>query len=83
MINLRIQEELFRNSQMEKGWLRIYFSDKPHLVEIAKAILEDNNIESVIVDKRDSSYITIGELELYVKDSDIVLAKFLISKSEL
>jgi hypothetical protein len=68
---------------MEKGWQRIYFSDKPHLIEIAKAILKDNQIESVIVDKRDSSYITIGEMELYVKDSDIILAKFLLERNNL
>ena len=68
---------------MKKGWLRVYFSDKPHLVEIAKAILEGNHIESVVVDKRDSSYVTIGEVELYVKDEDMVLAKFLISQNKL
>jgi hypothetical protein len=68
---------------MEKGWQRIYFSDKPHLIEIAKAILKDNQIESVIVDKRDSSYITIGEMELYVKDNDIILAKFLLEQNNL
>ena len=68
---------------MEKGWERVYFSDKPHLVEIVRAILEGNQISCVVVDKRDSSYITIGDVELYVKDKDIVLAKFLISKNNL
>jgi len=68
---------------MDKGWQRIYFSDKPHLVEIAKAILEENSIESVVVDKRDSSYVTIGEVELFVKDDDVILAKFLISQNNL
>jgi hypothetical protein len=68
---------------MQKGWQRIYFSDKPHLVEIAKSILEDNHIESVIVDKRDSSYISIGELELFVKDDDVILAKLIIEKNNL
>lgn len=68
---------------MEKGWQRIYFSDKPHLIEIAKAVLKDNNIESYVVDKRDSTYITIGELELYVKDSDVTLAEFLVKENEL
>ena len=65
---------------MEKGWQRIYFAAQPHLVQIAKSILEENNIESVIVDKRDSSYVTIGEVELYVKDGDTTLAKFLVEK---
>jgi len=68
---------------MEKGWQRIYFSDKPHLVEIAKSILKDNHIESVIVDKRDSSYVSIGELELFVKEDDVILAKLIIEKNNL
>ena len=68
---------------MEKGWQRIYFTDKPHLVQIAKSILEENHIESVIVDKRDSSYVTIGEVELYVKEDDITLAKFLLQSNNL
>ena len=68
---------------MEKGWQRVYFTDKPHLIQIAKSMLEDNLIESVIVDKRDSSYVTIGELELFVKDDDVILAKFLLKENNL
>jgi hypothetical protein len=66
-----------------KGWQRIYFTDKPHLIQIAKSLLEENNIESVIVDKRDSSYIGIGELELFIKDDDVILAKFLLEQNNL
>ena len=68
---------------MEKGWQRIYSSDMPHLIEIAKTVLKENNIESYTVDKRDSTYITLGELELYVKESDATLAEFLLKENEL
>lgn len=68
---------------MERGWQRVYFAAQPHLVQIAKSILEENHIECVVVDKRDSSYITIGEVELYVKDSDITLSKFLLEENNL
>ena len=68
---------------MEKGWQLIYSSDRPHLIEIVKAVLEDNQIEAAVIDKRDSTNIMMNELELYVKDNDVVLAKFLISKNEL
>ena len=68
---------------MEKGWQRVYFTDKSHLAQIAKSILEDNHIESVLVDKRDSSYVTIGEVELYVKEDDMTLAKFLLAENNL
>jgi hypothetical protein len=68
---------------MEKGWERIYTSDKIHLVEIVKAVLLENGIQSFMVDKKDSTYITIGEIELYVKNKDVVLSKFLIDKNKL
>jgi len=68
---------------MERGWQRIYFSDQLHRIEIVKAVLHENNIESVQVDKRDSSYIAIGEVELYVKDTDVMRAKYIIEKQNL
>ena len=68
---------------MQKGWQQIYFSDKMHLIQIVKALLSENNIESFVVNKQDSTYITIGDIELYVKNDDVVLAKFLIEKNNL
>jgi len=68
---------------MQKGWQQIYFSDKMHLIEIVRAVLAENNIESFVVNKQDSTYITIGDIELYVKGEDVVLAKFLIDKNNL
>ena len=68
---------------MEKGWEPVYSSDKLHLVEIVKAVLTENGIQSFEVNKKDSTYITIGYVELYVKSKDVVLAKFLIEKNKL
>ena len=45
------------------------------------AVLEDNNIDSVVLNKQDSSY-HFGELELYVKAEDVVKAKRIISAHE-
>jgi hypothetical protein len=68
---------------MQKGWQRVYFSDKMHLVKIVKAVLAENNIDSFEVDRKDSTYITIGDVELYVKDMDVMRAKFLIEQHDL
>lgn len=68
---------------MEKGWVQVYATGQPHLAEIAKELLKENNIESVLVDKRDSAYITIGEIELFVKDINVMKAKFLLEKNSL
>ncbi|MBL0343426.1 MAG: hypothetical protein IPP71_22765 [Bacteroidetes bacterium] len=56
----------------------VYSSPLPHKINIVKAVLEDNQIKSFEVNRKDSSYIFIGDIDLYVYESDAVLAKFLI-----
>jgi hypothetical protein len=68
---------------MESGWVNVYSSGERHLVEIAKAILEENGIGCALIDKRDSTYITLGETELFVRDIDVMRAKFLLEKNNL
>lgn len=68
---------------MEKGWTNIYVSNKMHLVEIVKAVLADNNIHSVVVDKRDSSYISLGDIEVYVSEENAILARVIIEQNQL
>ena len=68
---------------MENGWKSVYISDKMHLAEIVKAVLGDNQIESVLMDKRDSSYITIGDIEVFVRQEDAVLARLIIEQNKL
>jgi hypothetical protein len=65
------------------GWVNVYTTGQLHLAEIAKELLKENNIDSVIVDKRDSLYITIGEVELFVRDLDVMKAKFILEKNSL
>jgi len=68
---------------MDKGWQLIYYSDKQHLVQIVKAVLDENGIEAFEMNKKDSSYITVGEIELYVKEEDVPLAKIIIQQNNL
>ncbi len=68
---------------MEKEWKSIYISNKMHMVEIVKAVLADNDIQSVVVDKRDSSYISIGDIEVYVSEENVILAQVLIEQNSL
>ncbi len=68
---------------MENGWVNVYATGQPHLAEMAKELLKQNSIESVIIDKRDSLYITIGEVELFVRDYDVMKAKFILEKNSL
>lgn len=60
----------------------IYSSPLQYKVEIAKAVLEDSEIESVIVNLKDSLY-HFGEIELYVQFDDVLRAKQIIYKGKL
>jgi hypothetical protein len=67
---------------MEKDWVVIYTTDKPYQAEIAKKVLEGGGIESVVIDKKDSSYTTFGEAELYVNQKDEAKAIELVKDIE-
>jgi len=66
---------------MDSNWALIYTTGHPYKIELLKGILEENEIDSVIINKQDSSYL-FGELELYVKAEDVVKAKRIISANE-
>jgi len=67
---------------MEDNWAVVFTHNVLYHVEIAKAILEDNNIESVIINKKDSNYF-IGEIELYVSNDDLDNARKIIEAADL
>ncbi len=62
---------------MESNWSIIFNTGKLYMAEMAKAILEDNDIEVIVMNKQDSFYL-IGDIEVYVKPEDVIRAKFLI-----
>ena len=64
------------------GWIKVYSSDSNVQVEIAKSVLAENNIDAIDVSKRDSVYI-FGEIELYVKDQDAIMAKLILTQNNL
>jgi cytidylate kinase len=67
---------------MEENWQIIYSSTFQYKVEIAKAVLEDADIESVIVNKKDSAYL-FGDIELYVHADNVLRARQIINREEL
>ncbi len=67
---------------MGENWVCIYSSKWIHQVEIAQAFLSENNINSVVVNKQDSSYF-FGEIELHVHPDDSIQAIQIIKKEKL
>jgi len=68
---------------MKNNWKCIYTNTVPYQVEIAKAVLKDHGIDSVIMNKQDSAYISIGQVELYVSEVDAEKAHYVIKASDL
>jgi len=68
---------------MEKDWVIVYSTDKPYQAELIKRLLEDHDIDTVIINKMDSSYGTFGDVELYVKRDSILKAKKLVKEFEV
>ncbi|HDZ41408.1 MAG TPA: hypothetical protein ENH59_07010 [Bacteroidetes bacterium] len=64
---------------MEKKWVKIYESNNEVKVEMARQLLEDNDIESVIINKKDRSY-GFGDYELYCMRDYVIRAKLLLKE---
>jgi hypothetical protein len=59
---------------MEKEWVRIFETADSILIEISRSLLEESEIDSVIMNKKDSFY-NFGEMELYVHRNNVIRAK--------
>lgn len=64
-----------------EGWTCIFTSAHLHEVEIMRAILDDNQIKAIVVNKQDSVYL-FGEIELYVRFEDAFVANQIIKPGE-
>lgn len=65
---------------MEKDWVIAYESKQEYLADIARTILSDNDIESVIINKKDSIYNSFGDIEVYVNRDNLIRAKQILQK---
>jgi hypothetical protein len=56
-------------------WYKLYSTKNYLEANIIKGKLEENNIKTVMLNKQDSSYVVMGEIELYVPEhlKDIAL----------
>jgi len=67
---------------MQNDWVVIFTTSKQYEAEMIHGMLLENEIESVIVNKKDSLYL-FGECELLVNRESILLAKTLIQNLDL
>lgn len=61
-----------------EGWVLIRSFRDIFTAEIARQTLLNANVEAVVVNKRDSSYVTLGDVELYVEPASVAMANELL-----
>ena len=54
---------------MEKDWEMVYENPNEVRVEIVRVVLEDSQIPTVVINKKDSSYQNFGNYEVYVNQA--------------
>ena len=60
--------------------VKIFTTNDPLESGIFVSLLGDNGIESFVMNKQDSAYVSIGEIELFVGEADVSKAKKLIEE---
>jgi len=65
-----------------EGWTLIFCDPQPFAVELRKNQLESQGIQTLLLNKRDSSYGMFGPVELWVPDGQKEQALSLLSPSE-
>ena len=65
---------------MEKGWTKVFGATEDYLVSIAKDILQDNGIEAIVINHKDSSYVMWGEAEVFVREENEVQANEILNQ---
>jgi hypothetical protein len=64
----------------KEHWEKIYGTNAEYQAQILMALLEEEDIISIIINKKDSSYLAFGEVEVYVKSEDVLKAKQIATK---
>jgi len=62
---------------MDQNWVKIYSTTVTYRAELLKGMLQENGIEAVLINKKDSAYL-FGEVDLYVQGDQVIKAQHLI-----
>ena len=62
--------------------VKLLSTNNPNKAEITKQMLEENNINVVLLNKQDSSYLMFGSIELYVHENQFKQASDLLKYTE-
>ena len=66
---------------MNDNWIKIYVTNNYQKAQLIKMRLEENGINTVDINKKDSMYL-FGDIELYVDKINFIKAKDVIKEIE-
>lgn len=66
---------------MSRDWMVVFSSTLLHEIELCRQILQLEGIECVVLNQKDSFYVSIGDIKLMVRNTDVMRAKVIIEKS--
>ncbi len=65
---------------MDSNWVKVFSTSFLAQAEIIKAMLIENEVDAVVLNKLDSSYLAFGQAEVYVHPSNEAEALRLIQQ---
>lgn len=65
------------------SWFKLYSTRNYAEASIIKGMLEENSIEVIIMNKLDSSYLSFGDIEVYVPTHKKEIAQQLLNSALL
>jgi len=80
LIFLYLANRYSKKRDKKDDWVKVYESQSISDAEIVKGNIEENEIDAVIMNKKDSSIQTFGQVEVYVKPDDEQAALKIISE---
>ena len=66
---------------MEKDWVKIFSTNDIVKAEMVKALLNRKSIPAVVINKKESLTVIVGEAEVYVNRNDAMKAINLVKSS--
>ena len=63
-----------KNTNVPEGWVQIWSEAQLYLAEMMRSRLETQGIPVLIVNKQDRNY-HFGDIEIHVKNQDVIRAK--------
>ena len=55
---------------MNQDWIKLFSTTELFKARVIEAKLKENNIVCHVMNKQDSAYVVIGEIQIYVSESD-------------